>query len=120
MRAQPDRCATMAAIMSRPSDPSAPTPAGSGAGLTALERDVLAFEADWARHAGAREEAIRARFGLGVAEYHRLLNALLDRPEAEAEAPVLVRRLRRQRRRRQESRQEHRSTRRLSAPSPTL
>lgn len=97
-----------------------PTPGpGSAQPLTPLERDILAFEADWVRHAGAKDDAVRARFDLAAADYYRLLNALLDRAEAEHAAPVLVRRLRRQRRHRQEARSARRSTGRPGTPGPS-
>ena len=44
---------------------------------------------------GAREAAIRERLGISPTRYHQLLNASLDDPEAEAEFPMLVHRLRR-------------------------
>jgi hypothetical protein len=63
--------------------------------LTDLERDVLAFERQWWKYAGAKETAIRDRFGLPATRYYQLLNALLDRPEALQHDPQLVLRLRR-------------------------
>ena len=65
------------------------------AGLTEREREILAFERQWWKYAGAKEEAIRDLFDLPATRYYQLLNALLDRPEALAADPVLVRRLRR-------------------------
>ena len=53
------------------------------------------------------------RFGLSSPRYYQQLNALIDRPEALAYAPMLVKRLRRQRQRRQ----EQRSARHLGAHS---
>ncbi|WP_136586623.1 DUF3263 domain-containing protein [Microbacterium hydrothermale] len=63
------------------------------------DRDLafLAFEGEWRRHAGAKEEAIRAEFGLTPARYYQLLGRLIDTPEALAHDPMLVRRLRRRR-----------------------
>lgn len=63
------------------------------------ERDaaLLDFEASWWSAAGAKDDEIRARFGWTPAQYRRALGELLDRPAAEAHAPLLVRRLRRQR-----------------------
>jgi hypothetical protein len=72
--------------------------------LSDRERDVLAFEKQWWRHAGAKEQAIRDRFGLSPTRYYQILNALLDRPAALAEDPVLVQRLRRLRASRTRSR----------------
>jgi hypothetical protein len=66
-------------------------------GLTERERRMLAFERSWWSHAGNREEAVRAEFGTGSADYLRTLNTLIDRPEAIAYDGPLVRRLRRQR-----------------------
>lgn len=59
------------------------------------ERDILAFEHEWWRHAGAKEEAIRSQFGLSAARYYQLLNALIDTPAAVIHDPMLVRRLQR-------------------------
>jgi hypothetical protein len=63
--------------------------------LTNLERDVLAFERGWWKHVGAKETAIRDRFGCSATRYYQLLNALIDRPEALQHDPQLVLRLRR-------------------------
>jgi hypothetical protein len=63
--------------------------------LTDLERDVLTFERQWWKYAGAKETAIRDRFGLSATRYYQLLNGLLDRPEALQHDPQLVLRLRR-------------------------
>ncbi|TFD61457.1 DUF3263 domain-containing protein [Cryobacterium suzukii] len=86
--------------------PPAP-PARSVPGLTQLsERDaaVLAFERQWWRHVGAKEEAIRATFGLSAARYYQLLAALVDSPLALAFDPMLVNRLQRMRSARSEAR----------------
>ncbi|MFG1843871.1 DUF3263 domain-containing protein [Micromonospora carbonacea] len=75
-----------------------PEPAGPVAAATGLaEREVriLAFEQQWWRHAGAKEQAIRDTFGLSATRYYQLLNGLLDNPAALAAEPVLVGRLRR-------------------------
>ncbi|ANP73732.1 hypothetical protein PA27867_2793 [Cryobacterium arcticum] len=69
-------------------------------GVTALSpRDtaVLAFERRWWSHPGAKEQAIRAEFGLSAARYYQLLGALLDSPLALAHDPMLVKRLQRMR-----------------------
>lgn len=63
--------------------------------LTETEAEMLAFERLWWKHAGAKESAIRDRFGISATVYYALLNALIDRPEALAAEPLLVRRLRR-------------------------
>jgi nucleoid-associated protein YgaU len=71
------------------------TPDAGAAALTDRERDILAFEAKWWKHAGAKEQAIRDLFGLSSTRYYQVLNALLDKPEATEQDPVLVGRLRR-------------------------
>ena len=78
--------------------------------LTDLDREILAFEEDWAAHAGAKDEVVRERFDLTPTGYHQLLNRLIDLPAAEAHAPRLVRRLRRKR----SARHEERSARRFA------
>ena len=65
------------------------------AGLSRREHDMLAFERQWWRSAGAKETAIRERFAVAPTRYYQVLNALVDRPEALAADPLLVRRLRR-------------------------
>ncbi|OCG74001.1 DUF3263 domain-containing protein [Microbacterium sediminis] len=63
--------------------------------LTETERAILAFEAEWTRHAGAKEEAIRRELGMGPARYYQLLGRLIDTAEALEHDPLLVKRLRR-------------------------
>jgi hypothetical protein len=63
--------------------------------LTDREREILAFEGKWWKHAGAKEQAIRDTFGLSSTRYYQLLNGLLDNPAALEHDPVLVGRLRR-------------------------
>jgi hypothetical protein len=72
--------------------------------LPAREREMLAFERQWWRFAGAKEAAIRQQFGMSATRYYQVLNALVDRPEALAVDPLLVRRLRRMRAARQRQR----------------
>jgi hypothetical protein len=72
--------------------------------LSRREHDMLAFERQWWRHAGAKESAIRERFGTTPTRYYQSLNALIDRPAALAADPLLVRRLRRLRAARQRQR----------------
>jgi hypothetical protein len=78
-------------------------------GLTRREHDILAFERQWWKYAGAKEEAIKELFGLSATRYYQVLNALVDRSEALAVDPMLVKRLRRLR----ASRQKARAARRL-------
>jgi hypothetical protein len=77
------------------SAPAAASEAQEADGLTEREQGILAFEQQWWKHAGAKEQAIRDTFGLSATRYYQLLNALLDRPAALAAEPVLVGRLRR-------------------------
>jgi hypothetical protein len=61
------------------------------------DRAVLAFERQWWKYAGAKEEAIRRQFGISPTAYYQLLSRLIDEPAALAADPMLVRRLQRQR-----------------------
>lgn len=80
--------------------------------LSDLDRRILEFERSWWRFGGAKEEAIREQFALTATRYYQLLNLLIDRDDALAADPVLVRRLRRLRQTRQEARSAaHRSRR---------
>ena len=67
------------------------------------ERDtrLLAFERRTWRTPGAKEQAIAEVLDLPATRYYQLLNELIDRPEALAFDPALVKRLRAQRARRQ-------------------
>jgi hypothetical protein len=79
-----------------PTDEPAPVhPVDPAALLTERERAILAFEQQWWRHAGAKEQAVRDTFGVSSTRYYQLLNGLLDNPAALAADPVLVGRLRR-------------------------
>ncbi|MFD4404035.1 DUF3263 domain-containing protein [Nocardia sp. NPDC058499] len=73
-------------------------------GLSRREHEILAFERQWWKYAGAKEEAIRELFALSPTRYYQVLNTLIDRPEALAADPMLVKRLRRLRAGRQKSR----------------
>lgn len=70
-------------------------------GLSRREHEMLVFERQWWRRPGAKETAIRNQFGLPPTRYYQVLNALVDRSEALAADPLLVRRLRRVRSARQ-------------------
>ena len=65
------------------------------AALSERERQVLEFERESWKLGVPKERAIRERFGFSAARYHQLLNRIIDRPEALAHDPMLVRRLRR-------------------------
>jgi hypothetical protein len=84
-------------------------PSGAADGLSEREREILAFERQWWKYAGAKEAAVRDLFGMSATRYYQVLNALIDRPEALVADPMLVKRLRRLR----ASRQRTRSARRL-------
>ncbi|MCS3778788.1 DUF3263 domain-containing protein [Tsukamurella ocularis] len=73
-------------------------------GLTRREHDILAFERQWWKYAGAKEDAIKELFGLSATRYYQVLNTLVDTPEALAADPMLVKRLRRVRAGRQRAR----------------
>lgn len=79
------------------------------AGLSERDTAILGFERHWWKYAGAKEQAIRDQFQMSATRYYQVLNALIDRPEALAHDPLLVKRLRRLR----AARQRARSARRL-------
>ena len=82
-----------------------PAPALDSA-LPTRDAQILDFERQWWRHAGAKEEAIRSQFGLSAARYYQLLNAVIDSPTAVRYDPMLVRRLQRTREARTRARAE--------------
>ena len=100
---------------------AAHTPAGQGhsdsegvevrlpEGLSRREYDILSFERQWWKYAGAKEEAIKELFQMSATRYYQVLNTLVDSPAALAADPMLVKRLRRLR----SSRQKARAARRL-------
>ncbi|HEY9292453.1 MAG TPA: DUF3263 domain-containing protein [Microlunatus sp.] len=77
--------------------------------LSERDAEILSFERQWWKFAGAKEQAIRDKFEMSATRYYQLLNALIDRPEALVADPLLVKRLRRLR----ATRQRNRSARRL-------
>ncbi|MGH3499163.1 MAG: DUF3263 domain-containing protein [Nocardioidaceae bacterium] len=77
--------------------------------LSQRDQDILSFERQWWKFAGAKEQAIRDSFDMSATRYYQVLNMLIDRPAALAFDPLLVKRLRRLR----ASRQRARSARRL-------
>ncbi|QHC01094.1 DUF3263 domain-containing protein [Epidermidibacterium keratini] len=77
-------------------------------GLTRRDREILEFERKWWKYAGAKEQAVKELFGLSGTRYYQVLNALIDRPEALAFDPLLVKRLRRMRAERQRARSARR------------
>lgn len=71
------------------------------AALSEQDMAILTFERRWWRQPGAKEQAITDLLGVSGTRYYQMLNELIDRPEALAFDPVLVKRLRRLRSRRQ-------------------
>ncbi|KID31731.1 DUF3263 domain-containing protein [Prauserella rugosa] len=78
-------------------------------GLSEREREVLAFERQWWKYAGAKEQAIRELFAMSPTRYYQILNRLIDKQDAMRADPMLVKRLRKAR----ASRQRVRAARRL-------
>jgi len=81
----------------------------SEGGLTPRDLEILAFERQWWKYAGSKEQAIKELFDMSSTRYYQVLNALLDNPEALEADPTLIKRLRRMR----ASRQRARTSRRL-------
>ena len=81
------------------------------AALTEREMAILAFERQWWRFSGAKEQSIRAEFDITPAVYHQTLSALLDDPRALEFDPILVRRLLRLRQARHQARTARRESR---------
>jgi len=80
-----------------------------GSSLSQRDRQILGFERQWWKYAGAKEQAIRELFDMSATRYYQIINALIDNPDALAFDPMLVKRLRRMR----AARQRARSARRL-------
>ncbi|HEV7980762.1 DUF3263 domain-containing protein [Amycolatopsis sp.] len=101
--------------MAEGSQPSPPVPeAGQVAGLSSREIEVLAFERQWWKYAGAKEKAIREQFKMSSTRYYQILNQLIDKQEAMQADPMLVKRLRKTR----TVRQRTRAARRLGIELP--
>ena len=81
----------------------------AGSSLSQRDRQILQFERQWWKYAGAKEQAIRELFDMSATRYYQIINALIDNPDALAFDPMLVKRLRRMR----AARQRARSARRL-------
>lgn len=77
--------------------------------LTERQREILTFEGQWWKYAGAKESAIREQFGCSATRYYQELNALIDQPAALVAHPMLVKRLRRLRQTREQARTARRS-----------
>lgn len=79
-------------------------PSATSTDLSERERLLLIFERQWFRYAGAKEQAIKETFDISATRYYQLLGELVERPEAMAFDPMLVKRLRRLRAARQRER----------------
>ncbi|RLK59746.1 MULTISPECIES: DUF3263 domain-containing protein [Actinokineospora] len=66
-------------------------------GLSERDRAILAFERQWWKYAGAKDQAIRELFELSSTRYYQVLNELIEKTEALEADPMLVKRLRRMR-----------------------
>ena len=77
--------------------------------LSDRDREIIAFERQWWKYAGAKEQAIRELFDMSATRYYQVLNSLIDSPAALEADPMLIKRLRRLR----ASWQRARSARRL-------
>ena len=55
--------------------------------LSERDREILGFERQWWKYAGAKEQAVREKFDMSATRYYQVLNALIDRPESLALTP---------------------------------
>ena len=63
--------------------------------LTGLDKSILDFEKRSYKYAGIKEGDALNEFKLTPPQYYQHLNNLIDHPEAEEYAPMVVQRLRR-------------------------
>lgn len=84
-----------------PAPTASPTPTASTgdeeAVLSEREQAVLAFERQWWKYPGKKEQAIRELFGMSATRYYQILNRLVESRAAMAADPMLIKRLRRSR-----------------------
>jgi hypothetical protein len=99
----------LVAVPAGPDDAAERTGTADLPELSERDQQVLAFERQWWKYAGAKEQAVRELFDMSATRYYQVLNALIDSPAALAHDPMLVKRLRRMR----STRQRARSARRL-------
>jgi Protein of unknown function (DUF3263) len=85
--------ATQGASLAAVTDPR--IAAAGAAGLEDRGRRILDFEREAWKLTVSKERAIRETFGVSATRYHQLLRRVLERPEALAYDPMLVRRLQR-------------------------
>src|SRR3982750_2057542 len=67
-----------------------PISSPDGPQLSQRDQEILAFERQWWKYAGAKEQAVRELFDMSATRYYQVLNALIDRPDALAFDPMLV------------------------------
>ena len=65
--------------------------------LSDRDREIIAFERQWWKYAGAKEQAIRELFDMSATRYYQVLNSLIDSQAALEHDPMLIKRLRRMR-----------------------
>lgn len=92
-------------------DPQEFAAAAEASGIDARAQEILDFEREWWRYAGAKEQAVREQFDVSPTRYYQLLNQVIDDEAALAYDPMLVKRLRRLR----AARQRQRAANRLGA-----
>jgi hypothetical protein len=63
--------------------------------FTDTHRAILDFEGQRWKYAGAKESAIRERFGVSAVRYQQMLTWAINQPEALEHDPAGVRRLQR-------------------------
>ena len=56
-------------------------------GLTRRDREILAFERQWWKYAGAKEQAVRELFDMSATRYYQVLNALDRHPGGAGRRP---------------------------------
>jgi hypothetical protein len=86
-----------------PAEPAEPQVHADGE-LTQRDRAILAFERQWWKYPGLKEQAIHELFGVSPTRYYQLVNRLIDKRAALEADPMLVKRLRRLRSGRQRAR----------------
>ena len=60
------------------------------AALSDRDREILEFERQWWKYAGAKETAVREKFDMSATRYYQVRIALIDRPEALEADPDFV------------------------------
>ncbi|MBA0127730.1 DUF3263 domain-containing protein [Haloechinothrix sp. YIM 98757] len=81
----------------RSEEPAASAAGEASGGLSRRDHEILAFERQWWKYAGAKETAIRELFGMSATRYYQVLNRLIDSQEALSADPMLIKRLRKAR-----------------------